>query len=221
MRRTLLVGLGVLALGCAAAGCGGSSSNGVASKSPSQILQTAVAAMKSAKSVHMAGTIIQSAKTITVDMTIYANSDVDGTFDESGSTVSIVKIGPTDYIKTTSGFYQAQGASAQVAGLMGGKWLKIPDSTAGLGSSFSLVGLASSITNSHDKVSAGKTSTVNGQAVVSVIAANNGTLYVATTGTAYPVEVTKGSSGTITFTQWDQAKTPTAPAGARTPASFG
>jgi hypothetical protein len=221
MRRIVFGCLAILASGCAAAGCGGSSSNGVASKSPSQILQTAIAAMKSANSVHMAGTIIQAAKTIKVDMTIYSNGDVNGNFNENGPTVSIIKIGPTDYIKTTSGFYRAQGSSAQIAGLMGGKWIEIPDSSVGVGSSFSLLGLANSITQNHKTVSPGKTSTVNGQPVVSIVASNDGILYVATTGTAYPVEVTKGSSGTITFTQWNLAKIPTAPAGARTPASFG
>ena len=155
MRRIVFGCLAILASGCAAAGCGGSSSNGVASKSPSQILQTAIAAMKSAKSVHMAGTIIQAAKTIKVDMTIYSNGDVNGNFNENGPTVSIIKIGPTDYIKTTSGFYQSQGSSAKIAGLMGGKWIEIPDSSVGLGSSFSLLGLANSITQNHKTVSAG------------------------------------------------------------------
>jgi hypothetical protein len=169
----------------------------------------------------MAGTIIQTGKTIKVDMTLYSNGDVDGTFDESGPTVSIIKIGPTDYIKTTSSFYESKGTSAQIAGLMGGKWIEIPDSSVGLGSTFSVVSLANSITKNHKTVSPGKTSTVNGQPVVSIVASDGGVLYVATTGTAYPVEVTKGSSGTISFTQWNQAKLPTAPAGARTPASFG
>jgi len=221
MRRRLVGGLGILAIGFAAAGCGGSSSNGVASKSPAQILQTAATAMKAAKSVHLAGSIIQAGKTIKVDMTLYSNGDVNGGFSENGPTVSIIKIGSMDYIKTSSGFYQSQGASAQLAGLMAGKWIEITDSSVGLGSTFSLAGLANSITKNRKTLSAGKTSTVNGQPVVSIVASDLGVLYVATTGTPYPVEVTKGSSGTITLTQWDEAKIPTAPAGARTAASFG
>lgn len=221
MRRTRSGALGILAVSLAVAGCGGSSSNGVASRPPAQILQTTIAAMKAAKSVHLGGTIIQSGKTINVDMTIYSNGDVAGTFSENGPSVGIVKIGSTDYVKTTGSFYQSQGVSSQIAGLMANKWIEIPDSSVGLGTSFSLLGLANSITKNHTTVTGGKTSTVNGQPVVSVISPGNGTLYVATTGTAYPVEITRGSTGTVTFTKWDQAKIPTAPAGARTPASFG
>jgi len=220
MRRTVPAILALLAIGFAAVGCGGSSSNGVASKPPTQILQTALDAMKAAKSVHMAGTVVQSGKTIKVDMTLYSDGDVNGSFSENGPTVSLIKIGSNDYLRTTSDFYQSEGVSAQIAGLMANKWIEIPDSSIGLATSFSITGLANSITKNHVTVTKGKTATVDGQPVVSVVASNSGVLYVATTGTAYPVEITKGSTGTITFSQWDQGKTPAAPAGARTPASF-
>ena len=58
------------------------------------------------------------------------------------------------------------------------------------------------------------TSTVKGQAAVGVKdTSQSGTLYVATTGLAYPVRITKhgAGGGTITFSEWDQPVTLTAP----------
>jgi hypothetical protein len=225
-RRTLLSVLGIVSIGSVAAGCSSSpASNGVASKSPAQIVQAAVTAMKAAKSVHISGSISNAGKTTGIDATTFANGDIDGSISQNANSVDIVKIGNTDYIKTTESFYEAEGASSSIAALMAGKWIELPDSSAGFGQQFTLVALANSIQKNHTKTSAGTTSTVNGIPVVSVIDSNNGTLYVATTGPAYPVEVTgsstKTGTGTITLTQWNKGKIPTPPPGARTPASFG
>jgi hypothetical protein len=225
MRRSLLSGLGVVTLACVAAGCGSSSSNGVATKSPTQILHAAVGAMRSAKSVHIAGTVTKSGKTVGIDATIFSSGDINGTVTEDASTIGVVKIGKTDYLKAPDAFYKTTGASAQIAALMSGKWIELPDSEAGFGNQFALSALANSFLKQDGKLSAGTTSTLNGQPVVSVDASNGGILYVATTGPAYPLRATNTSqtvgSGTITFTQWNQGKLPTVPPGARTVASFG
>jgi hypothetical protein len=228
MRRRLLSGLGVFTIACVAAGCGSSNgglpSNGVASKSPIQILHAAVGAMKSAKSVYIAGSQTTAGKTVGIDATIFSNGDIDGSVTEDASNIGVVKIGGTDYIKATGAFYKADGATAKIAGLMGGKWVKLPDSQAGFGNQFSLVALANSIQSHNATMKAGSTSTLNGEPVVSIVASNGGVLYIATTGPAYPLKATNTSQkvgGTLTFTQWNQGKPPTAPAGARTPESFG
>jgi hypothetical protein len=130
MRRRLLSGLGVFTIACVAAGCGSSNgglpSNGVASKSPIQILHAAVGAMKSAKSVYIAGSQTTAGKTVGIDATIFSNGDIDGSVTEDASNIGVVKIGGTDYIKATGAFYKADGATAKIAGLMGGKWGQAP-----------------------------------------------------------------------------------------------
>ena len=226
VRRITVAGLACLTVGCVTAGCGSSSSsNGIASKSPTQIVQAAVATMKSAKSVHISGSIAKTGKTVGIDATIFSNGDIDGTVTENGAVVGVVKIGSTDYIRTTAAFYKAQGAPAPIAALMNGKWIELPDSSAGFGKQFTLSSLANSVQNGHGKVSAGTTSTVNGQPVVSVVDSKGGTLYVATTGPAYPLRVANSSPkagiGVVNLTDWNQGKLPTPPPGARTPASFG
>jgi hypothetical protein len=226
LRRALSTGLGAVTVCLVAAGCGSSSSgNGVASKPPLQILQAAVGAMKAAKSVHISGTITKGTQTIVIDATTFSNGDVDGTFTESGNPAEIIKIGSTDYLKTNAAFYESTGAPSSIANLMGGKWIELPDSSAGFGNALTLIAVANSFQKNHGSVTPGGTSTLNGTPVVLVHSSTGGTLYVATTGTPYPLEVTnsskKSGTGAITLTQWNQGNVPTPPPGARTPSSFG
>jgi hypothetical protein len=56
---------------------------------------------------------------------------------------------------------------------------------------------------------------VNAQQAIAVTdSSKNGTLYVATTGKPYPIEISKGGSesGKITFDRWNQPVAITAPA---------
>ena len=226
MRRSLLSGLGVVTLACVAAGCGSSSSNGVATKSPTQILHAAVGAMRSAKSVHIAGTVTKSGKTVGIDATIFSSGDISGTVTEDASNIGVVKIGKTDYLKAPDAFYKTTGASAQIASLMSGKWIELPDSEAGFGNQFTLVGVGELDPQAEREAVARNHLDAQWPAGrVGPDASNGGTLYVATTGPAYPLRATNTSqtvgSGTITFTQWNQGKLPTVPPGARTVASFG
>ncbi len=222
----LLVGASVLMAAVLLAACGGGSSgNGVAAKSPSQIASTALSAMKAAKSVHLQGSVTQSGKTVSIDASTFSDGDIDGSFVESGSTIELIKLGPTDYLKTTAAFYEANGAPSAVAALVGGRWIEAPDSSLGFGSKFGLAAFSNSLSSNEGSVTAGTTSTVDGQGVVSVHSSTGGTLYVATDGTPYPVEIVgsggASGTGTITFSQWNQAAAPIAPKGARTIASFG
>ena len=77
--------------------------------------------------------------------------------------------------------------------------------------------LFSQLLSSHGKLAKGKTTTVRGQQVVAVNdTTNGGTLYVATTGKPYPIEISKTGStgGQLVFDHFNQPVTLTAPAGA-------
>ena len=70
---------------------------------------------------------------------------------------------------------------------------------------------------SHGKLARDGTKTVDGQKVVAVTdVSQGGTLYVATVGTPFPIEIAKdgGSGGRITFDRWNKPVTLTAPANA-------
>lgn len=221
MRRSWFL-LAALVGGGLAAGCGGGSSgNGVANESAQQILNSALGALRSAHSVHVKGSGTQNGKPIGVDLTLYSSGDANGTITMSGQTLQLVKIGGTDYVMANDSFWeQSASLPAATAANLAGKWVTIPDSQANLGSQFSISSFASDLDSNVGTLTKGSTSTVDGQAAISVISSKQGTLWVATTGTPYPIEAqSNGSStselGSFTMSDWNAAgSSPTAPSGA-------
>jgi hypothetical protein len=200
------------------AGCGGSkgNSNGVASKSADDIVAAAKAAADSATSVHAYGSGSDNGVPLVIDLHIVAGKGGKGSLSEHGLSFELVRIGPTAYIKGSSAFYK-KFAGAAAAQLLQGKWLKASATTGQLASLTPLTDLGkffdTALAN-HGKLAKGGESTVHGVKVVAVNdTTKGGTLYVATTGKAYPIEVTKtgASGGTLTFDQWNQNVTLTAP----------
>jgi hypothetical protein len=227
------VGLGaVLAAALGVAGCSSSSngststtpvSNGVASETASQILNSVDQAVTSATSIQVTGNIVQKGKQETFQVVTFSSGNFSGNFVQGGNTVMFVKIGSTDYLNASAGYYESSGASASVAGLIGGIWVSGPDSQLGFGNSFTISSIFRNFKHPTGTISKGSASTIDGQAAFSLKSSKGGVLWVATTGTAYPIELTKfgSSSGTVKFTAWNQGTPPLAPAGAKPISSFG
>jgi hypothetical protein len=208
----------VLAL-AALAGCGGSSGNGVASKSPTEIVAAARAAAQSASSVHVAGSSVASGTPITLDLSLVAGKGGRGKLSENGLSFEVIELDETIYIKGSSAFYSHFAGPAGT--LLEGKWLKAPTTNATFAGLSSLTDLRKlldeALASSHETLQSTGTGTVNGQSAVGVRGTSqNGVLYVATTGQPYPIEITKGGTagGTITFSEWNKPVTLTAPANA-------
>ncbi len=108
--------------------------------------------------------------------------------------------------------------SSAAASLFKGKWLKASSSDASFGSFgklTSIKALIGSLPQADGTLSKGSTSTLAGQPVIAVDSSKGGTMYVATTGTAYPLQVSKnsgGQSGKVTFSDYNKPFTITAPA---------
>jgi hypothetical protein len=229
MRLLRVIGLAA-AIGALAAGCSSSSSpssnsgasNGVAGESASAILTAAVNAVKSAKSVTLNGTIPSGGPAVRVDHgTYFSSGDGKATIVIGGYPLQVVKIGATDYINAPAGFWSSHGVPAADAAKVSGVWVILPDSTVKIGSALTLSALAGHL-RTTGKVTKGGTSTVLGQPVIALITPQHDTIYVATAGTPYPVEVVKGSTGhVLTLTSWNQGSEPTPPAGAKTLAQLG
>ncbi len=212
----ILLALAVAALG----GCGGSSGNGVASKSPTEIVAAAKAAVDGASTVHVSGSTVTGGSPITLDLSLVTGKGGRGRLAENGLSFEVIEIDGTIYINGSSAFY-THFAGPAAAQLLHGKWLKASTSNtsfAGLSSLTDLHKLLNAaLTTSNNTLVAAGTSTVGGQPVVGVKdTAQNGILYVATTGPAYPLEITKSGTGggTITFSEWDRPVTLTAPTNA-------
>lgn len=221
MRRRLgLIALSALvALALAACGSsGGGSSNGITSKSPDDIVTAASSAVSSVNSVHVSGTVLSGGQHVTLDLNLVNGKGGRGSMAQNGLGFQIVALGPEVYINGSQSFWRTFGGAA-AAQLLSGKWLKAP-ATGQLSSLATLTNvqkLFNQLLSSHGKLAKGKTTTIHGQQAVAVTdTTNGGTLYVATTGKAYPLEISKtgAQGGQITFDHFNQPVTLTPPANA-------
>ncbi|MGO9488107.1 MAG: hypothetical protein ACLQBB_03655 [Solirubrobacteraceae bacterium] len=218
--RVSALALLALALLLVLAGCGGSSSdNGVAAKSPDQILEATKAAARQAASVHIAGSINSGGKPISLNMELLAGKGGKGTISQEGFTINIVQSGGAVYINGSAAFYRHVSGPA-AAELLQGKWLKAPEGSGELASLASLTDLSKLIDAAladHGTLTKGSTTTIEGQKAITLNdVSRGGALYVATTGKPYPLQITKGGDepGRVVFDRWDQPVTITPPANA-------
>ena len=208
----------VLAAALVAAGCGGSSSsgNGVAAKTPEEILEATKLAASEATSVHIAGSIDSEGKPITLDMELLAGKGGQGTIGQEGFTIQLVQTGGAVYINGSAAFYRHVGGSA-AAQLLEGRWLKAPANSGELASLASLTNLSKLIDTAlanHGTLAKGAKATIAGQPAIALDdVSKGGVLYVATTGKPFPLEVAKNGkeSGKVLLDRWDQPVTLTAP----------
>ena len=159
----IVSGLAVLAI-AACGSSGGSSSNGVASKSPDQIVAAATNAVSNVNSVHVAGSVPNAGQQITLDLTLVNGKGGKGSMTENGLSFQIVALGQEVYINGSSSFWTKFGG-APAAQLLSGKWLKAP-ATGQLASLATLTNghkLFGQLLSSHGKLEKGKTTTIQGQ----------------------------------------------------------
>jgi hypothetical protein len=223
--RAVLCALALIAAGLISA-CGGSSSsasstsgNGVASKSADQILAASTGAVQNIKTVHVSGSVVSGGAPISLNLDLVSGQGARGQMSQNGMSFQLVVAGDYIYINAGPAFWRHIGGTA-AAQLLQGRWLKAPADRpdfASLSSLTNLHRLLNALLNSHAKLTKGATGTVNGQKVVALTdTTNHGTLYVAATGKAYPVEIVKAgaSGGRITFGRYNETVTLTAPANA-------
>jgi hypothetical protein len=224
IRMLTLAACATLAAGGLAA-CGGSSGNGVASKSADEIVVASSNAIKNAKTVHVSGSISVSGVPLTLDLTLVNGTGGRGQISEGGLSFRLVDVGQTVYIQGSQAFWQHFGGAA-AARVIDGRWLKAPDTGqfASLAELTNMQQLTGALLQTHGSLAKGGTSTINGQQVVSVTdRSKGGTLYVATSGPAYPVELkrTSGGGGQIVFDKFNEPVTLTPPANAISLSSLG
>ncbi|MFI4978707.1 MAG: hypothetical protein ACHQC8_08540, partial [Solirubrobacterales bacterium] len=198
----------------------GSSGNGVASKSASEILAASKAAAASATSVHVAGKSSQGPLSLTLNLDLASNGGR-GQVSGLGLAYEVIRIGNTLYAKGNPAFYTRLSAITGVH-LPQGAWLKAPASggkLTQLASFTNLSGELGRLLSSTGPITKGATTTVNGQKAIELKETAklfSGSLFIATTGKPYPIELLKRGreSGQTTFSHWNQAVSLTAPANA-------
>lgn len=221
-RRVSAAAALALAAGATAlfAGCGGGSSsqtqNATAGKSPEQIVADAKAAAAKAATVHISGSTVNEKRPISIDMELVAGKGAKGHLDLGGLGIQIIAIERAFYLNGSTAFYRRLAGPA-AAQLLHGKWLKAPAGSGNFASLAQLTNLTSLLESSlasHGTLVKGPVTTVEGQKAVSVRdASRGGTLYVAATGTPYPLRLTH-EGGNVFFRDWNKPVTLTAPANA-------
>jgi hypothetical protein len=216
----LSLAVALLLAGRALTGCGGAApANGVATKPAPEVVAAAKAAADGASSVHISGSLASNGSPITVNLDLVAGKGGRGQVSEDGLSLELIHLGGTVYIKGSPAFYRRVGG-ATAAQLLQGRWLKAPATVGSFASLASLsdlrrlVDMALAINGTPTLAG---TTTVGGQKAVGVTdAAKTGTLYVATTGTPYPIAVADAgaSSGKIMFGRWNEPVPLAAPANA-------
>jgi hypothetical protein len=213
-RISLAALIAVLVLGAALlAGCGGSSSsssgNGVESKTPAQILEATKQAASEATSVHIVGSITTGGKPITLNMELLAGKGGKGKIGQEGYSIDLIQTGGAVYINGDAAFYRHVGGAA-AAQLLEGRWLKAPANSGELASLASLTNLSKLIDTalaSHGTLAKGAKTTLAGEPAIALNdTTKGGTLYVATSGRPYPLEIAKGGkeAGKVLFEGWNK-----------------
>jgi hypothetical protein len=195
-----------------------SASNGITSKSADEIFNTAVTTAEAATSVHVVGAIHSGTQSVGLDLSIVQGKGASGTISEGSASFKLISVGGSYYIQPDRSFLLKFAHSSAAADLFKGKWLKASStdgSFASFGQLTSIKSLIGSLPHGHGTLTKGSTSTLAGQPAIAVTSSKGGTMYVATTGKPYPLQVSKTSgsqSGKVTFSDYDKPFTITAPA---------
>ncbi|HLM86828.1 MAG TPA: hypothetical protein VK272_11630 [Solirubrobacteraceae bacterium] len=200
------------------AGCGAtaSSSNGVASKTPAQIVAAAISAGASAATVHVAGSILGAGKPISIDMDLVVGKGGHARLTLDGFRVELIGFDRSVYVKGSAAFYRRFTGRASAA-LLRGKWLKGSAQRGALEPLATLTNLRDVIVGAlsgHGALSRAGAATIDGRPAIAVSdRTGGGTLYVASTGAPYPLEILHAGAhaGKLVFDRWNKAVSLAAP----------
>jgi hypothetical protein len=213
LRQLIRISAGLLAV-VGLGACGGSAKpNGIASRSPQSILQSAVNAAESAHSVHLAGTVIRAGQQLKLDVDLVANQGSRGMIAVSGLSFQFIQTAGAIYIKADRAFLAHFGNPSAMR--FNGRWLKASPGSSGFGSFTGLTDLHAlfhTLLGSHGALSKSGNTTFNGQSVVAIKDNSKGsTLYVASTGPPYPVGLSNPNEGQLRLDHYNESVSLTAP----------
>jgi len=190
-------------------------SNGVADKAPAEILSAARTALAGAGSVHVKGNGTEDGQVYALDMRIKGTAGGRGTVTISHNPVEVVRIGKVSYFKGGAKFWLDFGADPAAAELLKGKYFKGRASDAnlkGLLAFTDAADLGDELLKADGVVTKADRRTVAGVETIGVTFVSQGdetTVYVATTGKAYPMYLsttgeTPDKTSALDFTDYDK-----------------
>jgi hypothetical protein len=213
-----------LALAMVLASCG-SADNGVASKPASEILAASTNAAKSASSVRISSTTKTGPATSTFNLELGTNSGR-AAYSLIGLRFEVLRTGGALYLRGNKTFRGRLGnklggktGAVAAAKLPAGTWIKVPAASSSLAGLGELTNISAELPRilAPAPVVKGTATTINGQRAITLKETTklyNGTLYIATTGEPYPIQLVKHGrqTGKMTFTGWNDPIKLSAPA---------
>lgn len=201
--------------------CGCGSSDPVSAKSAPEILAAAQAAAKSASAVHIEADLRQGRLQSTLDAHVSSAKGGSASFSLGPIRAEMLRIGQSVYLKADAAVESELGIEHVPANT----WIKLPSTVndaAGLVSLADQDAVTERYLATNDRLTKGRTTTVEGQPAIELKETGHrlytATIYVANSGTPYPLKITKQGreSGTITFSGWNQPVRLAAPVNAPT-----
>jgi hypothetical protein len=191
----------------------GSSAAAAPARTPAQTVSQMKSAVNAANSVHLDGVLRSSGRAVGLDIGLIRSGEFSGTITDNGLPLTLTDTGGKLYVKATPAFLKQLRVSPALCSLMCGKYLELTAAQSdALAGNFTMRKLLASLTGSLPKFADAGTTTVRGQQVQVLRAADGSMLDVAATGTPYPLRaVGKGHNGQLDFTQWNGVPHPAAP----------
>jgi hypothetical protein len=177
-----------------------SASAGLEAASADEILAEARAALLRARSVHAKGNVVSEGSDYAIDLRMVRGSGATGKMAVEGKGLTLVRIGTTAYVKLDPAFLRAATNSQSSVRLLSGTYFKVTARKSAAFAPFVALTDAEQAFGSTlaptGSVTKGKVTHIGKQRVVDLLVdgGKSGHVFVALTGTPYPVRIVYGSS---------------------------
>jgi hypothetical protein len=173
---------------------------GLEAASADEILAEARSALLAASSVHAKGDLVSEGSSYTIDLRMVRGVGAAGTMAVEGKGLDLVRIGDTAYVRLDPAFLRAATNSASSVRLLSGTYFKVTARRSATFAPFVALTDAEQAFGSTlaptGTVTKGKVMRLNKQRVIDLLVdgGRSGHVYVALSGTPYPVRIVYGSS---------------------------
>jgi len=177
-----------------------SAKTGLEAASADEILAASRAALLGASSVHAKGNLVSEGSSYTIDLRMVRGVGAAGTMAVEGKGLTLVRIGDTAYVQLDPAFLRAATNSSSSVRLLSGTYFKVTARKSAAFAPFVALTDAEQAFGSAlaptGSVTKGKVMRLNKARVVDLLVdgGRSGHVYVALSGTPYPVRIVYGSS---------------------------
>lgn len=218
---TIKVSMGLAALGLGAAmlaGCGGSDNDGggddFEGQTADKIVERAKKDMEGLESVRVTGSVTTDGQEIELDMQLNTKADCSGTIGFGGGSTELLGTDGSVWMKPDEAFWKAfagDGAE-QIMGIVGDKWVVVPDGEDGFAELCDLDELLDELIKDDDDTTYSKSGDdeIDGEKVLAIESKDEegtSTGYVLVDEPHYLVKVEKTEGdepGSVTFGEFDE-----------------